>query len=67
MSDRLKSEESNTRRSFLKKSSAVAAAASLPMVVPRNVHSEQPVKQDVLNIGLVGTGGRGTGAVTNSL
>ena len=67
MSDRLKLEESNTRRSFLKKSSAVAAAASLPMVIPKNVHSEQPVKQEELNIGLVGTGGRGTGAVTNAL
>lgn len=67
MSDHLYLEESNTRRSFLKQSSAVAAVASLPMIIPRNVHSDQPVKQDVLNIGLVGTGGRGTGAVGNAL
>ena len=67
MSDRLKLEKSNTRRSFLRKSSAVAAAASLPMIIPRSVHSAQPIKKEVLNIGLIGTGGRGTGAVSNAL
>jgi myo-inositol 2-dehydrogenase/D-chiro-inositol 1-dehydrogenase len=67
MSDHLRIEESNSRRAFLKKSSAVAVAASMPLIIPRGVYSAQPVKQETLNIGLIGTGGRGTGAVGNSL
>lgn len=66
MSDQKSGANSNSRRSFIKSSSAVAVAASMPLIVPK-VHSAQPVKQDTLNIGLIGTGGRGTGAVSNSL
>lgn len=66
MSDQKPGIKSNSRRSFIKSSSVVAVAASMPLIVPK-VHSAQPVKQDMLNIGLIGTGGRGTGAVGNAL
>lgn len=40
--------------------------AATPLIFPKSVHSEI-VHQDTLNIGLIGTGGRGTGAVANAL
>ena len=56
------------RRSFLQNGTAVAATAAIgPMLVPRNVHSEVAAPLDELRIGLVGAGGRGTGAVINNL
>ena len=67
MSDQSKSRGSGSRREFLKKTSVAAATAAFPLIVPRSVHSARAVKQETLNIGLVGTGGRGTGAVGNSL
>ena len=67
MSKKTNCEQADTRRSFLKKSSAAVAVGSLPFVVPNNVHSAQPAKLETLNIGLIGAGGRGTGAVGNSL
>ncbi|MFT5303428.1 MAG: myo-inositol 2-dehydrogenase/D-chiro-inositol 1-dehydrogenase [Mariniblastus sp.] len=66
MSDQVRNKP-GSRRAFLKKSSAVAVAATVPAVIPKGVYSAQPVKQETLNIGLIGTGGRGTGAVGNSL
>ena len=59
--------ETGSRRAFLKNSSAVAAAAVMPFTIPTNVHSELIARQETLNIGLIGTGGRGTGAVGNLL
>lgn len=53
-----------SRRNFLK---ASAVAATIPMVIPRNVHSEVPAAKDTLRVGLVGSGGRGTGATVNLL
>ncbi|HBF22519.1 MAG TPA: oxidoreductase [Planctomycetes bacterium] len=52
-----------TRREFLRKSSAVAAATALPL---KGVGFHNSV-DDVLKVGLVGCGGRGTGAAANAL
>ncbi len=67
MSNKSRPAGSDSRREFLKKSSAAAVAATIPFTVPKMVHSSEPVKQDTINIGLIGSGGRGTGAVGNSL
>lgn len=58
-----------SRRSFLKAGTTVAAAAAAvsPMMIPKSVHSAEPAPLDEIRIGLVGTGGRGTGAVSNNL
>ena len=61
------SSNSTSRRRFLKSSGLVAAAAATPLAIPKSVHSATPVKQDEIRLGLVGAGGRGTGAVSNSL
>ncbi len=57
---------SSTRRDFLKTSSGLAVGATLvgTMAVPRSVHAGVNEK---LRIGLVGCGGRGTGAAQNAL
>src|SRR3954471_11283476 len=56
----------STRRDFLKTSTASAVGAALvgTMAVPRSVHAGVSEK---LRIGLVGCGGRGTGAAQNAL
>jgi len=51
-----------TRRDFLKTTGAVAAASALSGVAVPSVHA---AGSDVINIGLVGCGGRGTGAAAN--
>ncbi|MEL7498146.1 MAG: Gfo/Idh/MocA family oxidoreductase [Planctomycetota bacterium] len=58
-----------TRRRFLKTGTTVAAASAVaaPMVIPQNVHSAEPAPLDEIRIGLIGAGGRGTGAVSNNL
>jgi predicted dehydrogenase len=53
-----------TRRDFLKTTGAVAAASALSGVTIPSVHA---AGSDVINIGLVGCGGRGTGAASNAL
>jgi predicted dehydrogenase len=50
-----------TRRQFLKSSAAVAAA---PLVIPDNVHA---AGSDLLRVGLIGCGGRGSGAAGQAL
>jgi predicted dehydrogenase len=59
-------DETNTRRDFLKTSSVAAAAATLAgtFAVPRGVHAGA---SETLRFGLVGCGGRGTGAAINAL
>ncbi len=54
-----------TRRQFLKASTATALGATLAsgLVLPRSVHA---AGSDTLKIGLIGCGGRGTGAVNNA-
>ncbi len=51
-----------SRRVFL--ASSTVAATVGPLLVPRNVHAGN---DETLKIGLVGAGGRGTGAVTDAL
>jgi predicted dehydrogenase len=51
---------STTRREFLK----TAALASGTLVIPRNAHA---ASSDLLKVGLIGCGGRGTGAATQAL
>ena len=57
MSDRFSS-----RRAFLKANAAAAMAAALP--IARSAHA---AGSDVLRVGLVGCGGRGTGAAVNAM
>jgi predicted dehydrogenase len=52
------------RRDFLKTSGAVATATALSGITIPTVHA---AGSDVINIGLVGCGGRGTGAAANAL
>jgi len=52
-----------SRREFMKTSTAAAAAASLAALSP----AVYAASSDVLKIGLVGCGGRGTGAASNAL
>lgn len=65
MTDRTSSSPQGTRRDFLTSSTAglAGAAALLPTVVP-SVHA---AGSDVLKVGLIGCGGRGTGAATQAL
>ena len=55
-----------TRRQFLKTSTSLAAGASLvgTLAVPRAVHAGV---SETMRVGLVGCGGRGTGAANNAL
>lgn len=55
-----------SRRDFLKSSTALAAGATLlgTIAVPRTVHAGTSEK---IRVGLVGCGGRGTGAAENAL
>lgn len=54
-----------SRRTFLKSSAgAVAGAVAAPLVAPAFVHA---AGRDVLRVGLVGCGGRGTGAASQAL
>jgi myo-inositol 2-dehydrogenase/D-chiro-inositol 1-dehydrogenase len=54
-----------TRRSFLRTSAgAVAGAVAAPLIAPSFVHA---AGSDVLRVGLVGCGGRGTGAASQAL
>jgi predicted dehydrogenase len=53
-----------TRREFIKTTGRIAAASALAGVALPAVHA---ASSDVIQIGLVGAGGRGTGAVGNAL
>ena len=53
-----------SRRAFLQTSGLVGSAVALGMSVPRSVHA---AGDDTLKIGLVGCGGRGTGAAQQAL
>jgi len=54
-----------SRRSFLKRSAVFSAAAGLPALsAARAAHA---AGSDVLKVGLIGCGGRGTGAAMNAL
>ncbi|MFM9994717.1 MAG: Gfo/Idh/MocA family protein [Phycisphaerales bacterium] len=53
-----------TRREFMKSSVAAAAAVSLPDLIARGAHARG---SDALRIGVIGCGGRGTGATVQAL
>src|SRR3954468_20869719 len=59
-------DKNTTRRDFLKTSTGIAVGATLAgtLVVPRAVHAGVSEK---MRIGLIGCGGRGTGAAENAL
>ena len=56
----------STRRDFLKKSAASVAAGSLAscLIVPQHAYAQG---DDTLRVGLIGCGGRGTGAAVQAL
>lgn len=56
-------EEATNRRSFMKGTGAAVGAGAIAAMAP-NVHAQG---SDVIRVGLVGCGGRGTGAVTQIL
>ncbi|QDV55598.1 Gfo/Idh/MocA family protein [Rosistilla oblonga] len=53
------------RRNFL--CSTAAASTFAAMTVPSMVHSEEATKKQTINLGIVGCGGRGSGAINDSL
>lgn len=53
-----------SRREFLKVSAGVAAGSAVGLALSRSVHA---AGSDVLRVGLIGCGGRGTGAAANAL
>jgi predicted dehydrogenase len=55
---------SSTRRDFLKTSAVVAGGAAMASSLMSNVHADGP---EVIRIGLIGCGGRGSGAVAQCL
>ena len=55
---------SASRREFLKRSAAVAGSVSAALAVQRSAHA---AGSDVIRLGLVGCGGRGTGAARQAL
>ncbi len=60
-----KTQTSTSRRGFLETSAAVAAGAmASSLTIARSAHA---AGDDVLKVGLIGCGGRGSGAVVNAL
>jgi predicted dehydrogenase len=60
----MSNKSSSTRRDFLKTSAVVAGSAAMASSLMSNVHADGP---DVIRIGLIGCGGRGSGAVVQCL
>ncbi len=58
------SKTENSRRSFIKESGLIAAAASIATTTAPRVHAAE---NNTIQVALVGCGGRGTGAATNAL
>jgi myo-inositol 2-dehydrogenase / D-chiro-inositol 1-dehydrogenase len=56
--------DNQTRRDFLKASTVAAGAALATTLIPANVHA---AGDDTIKVGLIGCGGRGTGASDNVL
>src|SRR5262249_55147870 len=56
--------QSTSRRNFIQRSSLTAAGSLAVLALPRNVYS---AGSDLLKVGLVGCGGRGSGAASQAL
>ena len=54
----------HSRRDFLETSSAAALGSLAALALPQNVHA---AGSDVLKVGLIGCGGRGSGAASQAL
>jgi myo-inositol 2-dehydrogenase / D-chiro-inositol 1-dehydrogenase len=54
-----------TRREFLKSSALVGSALAAPTLLPQGLFAKE--NQDTLKVGLIGCGGRGTGAASQAL
>ena len=54
-----------SRRSFLKTTGQIGAAATIAAAAQSNVHGAQD--DDTIQVCLIGCGGRGTGAASNSM
>lgn len=59
-------ERQTARRNFLVAGSLGSAAIASGLVVPRGVHAESNAAPSKVRIGLIGCGGRGTGAINDS-
>src|ERR1043166_8766137 len=59
------SPNSTSRREFLKTSALVGGALAAPAILPGNLFAK--TNSDTLKVGLVGCGGRGTGAASQAL
>ena len=55
---------SSSRRAFLESSSLAVAGSLAALAAPRNVHA---AGSDLLKVGLIGCGGRGSGAASQAL
>ncbi len=62
---KMNSSSPTTRREFLKTSAALGAALAAPAMLSRNVFARE--NSDTLKVGLIGCGGRGTGAASQAL
>lgn len=60
----MENKPNESRRRFLKQTSVVGAAAVGALVIPTAVHAQD---DGVIRVGLVGAGGRGSGAAVNAL
>jgi len=59
------SENLSTRREFLKTSAVVGGVLAAPAVLPGNLFAKE--NSDPLRVGLIGCGGRGSGAADQAL
>ena len=57
----------NSRRDFLKTSAAVSTTLAGSLIVPRLAHAASDADSETIKIGLIGCGGRGTGAAADAL
>ena len=58
------SQANQTRRTFLQSSAALGGAAAASFTAANAVHAQG---SDILKVGLIGCGGRGTGAAVNAM
>lgn len=67
MTNKSQEPKNTSRRKFIKDSCVASTVAAAALAFPSGVYGSTEPKKDTLRVGLVGTGGRGTGAVSNLL